>query len=254
MKIALALSGGGARCLAQLGYIEVLRQRLGIEIAALSGSSGGAIAAAFLALGYESSEILAIIQKFPFHKIRFNLHRGTLFCHASLHEELRALGFTSFEACKVPLFVTLTDYETSETHYVHNGDLARAVLASSALLPLFCPIEIDRRSYIDGGIKDNLPLKPLQTQPHYKVGINVNPPDVSRFGRGLLANYKRACYMMLGANIEASIPLADSYVVIEGCQNFGILERRSFATIYELGKRRALEDMQMWEEICSKNS
>ena len=157
MKIALALSGGGARCLAQLGYIEVLRSKLGIEIAALSGSSGGAIAAAFLALGYESSEILAILQKFPFHKIRFNLHRGTLFCHASLYEELQALGLTSFETCRVPLYLTLTDYETSQTRYLHSGDLARTVLASSALLPLFCPIEIDGRRYIDGGIKDNLP-------------------------------------------------------------------------------------------------
>ena len=254
MKIALALSGGGTRCLAQLGYIEVLRQQLGIEIVALSGSSGGAIAAAFLAAGYASSEILAILQKFPFHKIRFNLHRGTLFCHERLYEELRALGITTFEACNVPLFVTLTDYETSQVRYIHSGDLARAALASSALLPLFCPIEIDGRRYIDGGIKDNLPLTPLQNLPYFKLAINVNPPDVSRFKRSFLGNYKRACYMMLNANIEASIPLADRYVVIEGCQNFGILERRSFTTIYELGKRQALEDLQMWEEICSKNS
>ena len=254
MKIALALSGGGARCLAQLGYIEILQERLGIEIAVLSGSSGGAIATAFLAAGYTSSEILAILQKFPFHKIRFNIHRGTLFCHERLYGELRTLGITTFEACKIPIFITLTDYENSRTHYVHSGDLARAVLASSALLPLFCPIEFEGRHYIDGGITDNLPLSPLRDQPYFKVAINVNPPDVSRFGRGFLGNYKRACYMMLNANIAASIPLADHYVVIEGCQKFGILERRSFATIYELGKRRALEDIKVWEELCSKNS
>jgi len=47
MKRALVLSGGGARCVAQLGYVQFLNE-IGIEFEVFSGASAGAIISAFL--------------------------------------------------------------------------------------------------------------------------------------------------------------------------------------------------------------
>jgi len=50
MKVSLALSGGGVRALAHLGIVKVLQEH-GFEIAAVSGSSGGALVGALLCDG-----------------------------------------------------------------------------------------------------------------------------------------------------------------------------------------------------------
>ncbi len=250
MKIALALSGGGARCLAQLGYIEVVTKHFPIEIALLAGSSGGAIAAAFLAQSKKPQEILEILQDFPFNKIKLNILKGTLFDHAPLYEELQKLGFIDFASLAIPLFITLTGYEDGKSYYVHSGDLAKAMLASSALLPIFAPISFENRLYIDGGLSDNLPLKPLHT--HYKIAINVNPLRFDHFSRTLWGNFKKAGYILLNAHMRKD--LADTYIEIEGTEKFGILDRKNFDKIYALGQRQAQRDLKMWDEICLKNS
>ena len=250
MKIALALSGGGARCLAQLGYIDIITKNLPIEIAMLSGSSGGSIAAAFLAQQKEPQEILAILQDFAFNKIKLNLFKGTIFDHLPLYEELQNLGFVNFQSLALPLFITLTGYEDGKSYYINSGDLAKAMLASSALLPLFPPVLFENRLYIDGGLSDNLPLKPLYS--YYKVAINVNPLRLNHFSRTLWGNFTRAGYIMLNAHMQKD--LADTYIEIEEVEKFGILDRKNFAKIYVLGQQQAQRDLKSWEKICLKNS
>ncbi|BCD61390.1 NTE family protein [Nitratiruptor sp. YY08-26] len=254
MKIAVALSGGGARCLAQLGYLHVLQQKLGIEFAALSGSSGGAIVGTFLALGLSPAKILEIIKKFNFSKIKLNLLHGTLFSLEPLIKELHQLGLKSFDELHIPLFVTLTSYDGKETLYVTNGDLARAVIASSSLIPIFAPTLIDGKQYIDGGFSDNLPVNPLLQSRYFTLAINVNPLDHLTFPQTLWGNFKRAGYVLLNTNIRNSIAKADKYVQIDRCQNFGILERKNFDAIYALGIHQAEKELKEWEEICLKNS
>ncbi len=249
MKIALALSGGGARCLAQLGYIDTITTNFPIEIAMLSGSSGGAIAAAFLAMKKSPKEILEILQTFPFQKIKLNIFKGSLFNHLPLYEELQKLGCKDFKSLSIPLFITLTGFDDGKSYYVKSGDLAKAMLASSALLPLFPPVSFENKLYIDGGLSDNLPLKPLHT--FYKVAINVNPLHLDHFSHTLWGNFKRAGYILLNAHMQKE--LAHTYIEIEGVEKFGILDRKNFAKIYALGEAQAQKDLRMWEEICLKN-
>ncbi len=253
MKIAVALSGGGARCLAQLGYLEVLQEQFSIEIAALSGSSGGAIVAALLAKGATPQEALATIKEFDFSKIRLNLFGGSLFLLEPLIEELHHLGLGDFSELRLPLFVTLTTYDGKKSIYCNKGDVARTIVASASLLPLFAPTQIEGRRYIDGAFSDNLPVTPLREFEHFILAINVNPLDASSFPNTLWGNFKRAAYLMLNANIRSSIPKAHKYTEIAGCQNFGILERKSFDAIYALGKKQAEKELQEWEQIYIKS-
>lgn len=250
MKVALALSGGGARCIAQLGYLEPLYE-LGIRPQAIAGSSGGAIIGAFLAKGYSPIECLEIVKSFDFSKISWNLFRGSLFELGSIYEDLKALGLDTFEELPIPFFATATEYESGHTIYLHSGDLALSVLASSALTPIFAPVAIDNRLYIDGGFTDNLPVRPLMEYP-FRLSINVNPMQSLPFKKSFWGNLKRAGYIMLNANVRPSIPLATKHVQIEETGNFGILDTKHFDQIYAIGAKIAQKEREHWHD-CLRN-
>ena len=60
------------------------------------------------------------------------------------------------------LFISATDVETGRARIFDNGDLSLdAVLASACLPHLFQAVEIDGRSYWDGGFTANPPIAPL---------------------------------------------------------------------------------------------
>jgi predicted acylesterase/phospholipase RssA len=52
LSVGLALGGGAARCLAQIGVLEVLEQE-GIRVGAIAGTSAGSIIAALFASGHD---------------------------------------------------------------------------------------------------------------------------------------------------------------------------------------------------------
>ncbi len=245
MRVALALSGGGARCVAQLGYLEILYD-LGIYPEAIAGSSGGAIIGAFLAQGHSPKECLELVKTFPFSKISFNLFRGSLFDLGPFYEELKALGLGTFEELPIPFFATATEYKSGMTYYLHKGDLALGVLASSALIPIFAPITIGNSRYIDGGFTDNLPLSPLKEYP-FRLSINVNPLAPHGMQKSVWGNLKRACYVMFSANARRSIPLATKHIQIDQTGNFGILDTKHFDQIYAIGVQKGQKERGYWQ-------
>jgi NTE family protein len=242
MKIAVALSGGGARCAAQLGYLEGIWDLVQIE--ALAGTSGGSIAAALLARGLTPPEALEVVRSIDYSRIRPSFRRGLLSLHMMI-DLLRDLGFRRFEDLKLPLYVTVTDFETLEGRYISSGDLATALIASSSLIPLFAPTEFEGRLCIDGAFYDNLPVRPLMEHP-FRLAINVNPGRTPHRPT-LLGILKKAGYAALHSNITCSIPLASRYVEIEECANYGILDKKRLSAIYSIGKKRALVDKKEWE-------
>jgi len=64
-----------------------------------------------------------------------------------------------FGATVVPLYITVTNLTQGRKVVLHEGPISRAVLASTALPGMFCPIEIDGDLYVDGGVLANLDLR-----------------------------------------------------------------------------------------------
>ena len=54
-----------------------------------------------------------------------------------------------------------TNINSGKITYFQEGSVLDAVLASAAIPVLFDPVEIDGDLYVDGGVLDNFPLKPL---------------------------------------------------------------------------------------------
>jgi NTE family protein len=60
LKIGLVLSGGGAKCMAQIGALKVIEEA-GIQIDYIGGTSMGAIVGAMYSLGFSPTEIEAYL-------------------------------------------------------------------------------------------------------------------------------------------------------------------------------------------------
>jgi NTE family protein len=175
-KVGLALSGGAARGIAHLGVFQAIDE-LGIEINALSGTSSGAIVAAFYASGVPPYEVLQIIKKTRLLKfVQPAISKTGLLKVEKLQKLFRRhLPVDSFQGLKKKLTITATDIVQGETRYFDQGQLIPPILASCCMPVIFDPMVIDGVSYIDGGILNNLPVEPLQHDCEIIIGSHCNP-------------------------------------------------------------------------------
>ena len=151
---ALAMSSGFFGFFAHAGMLSVLEEA-GLRPSRVTGSSAGALVGATWASGVDAQGLadeLLGLERRDFWDPGFGvgLLRGRLF-HERLERLLRA---KSFEACRVPVAVSVFDIRTRTTHVIERGSLNVAVRASCAVPVLFHPVMIDGRPYFDGGILD----------------------------------------------------------------------------------------------------
>src|SRR3546814_10445976 len=66
---------------------------------------------------------------------------------------------------------------SGESEYFHSGTLDEALLASSSIPLMFPAVKREQAVYYDGGILDNLPVKPLLGTCTFLIGVHVNSPD-----------------------------------------------------------------------------
>jgi len=151
---ALAMSSGFFSFFAHTGFLTVLEEE-GLLPTRVSGSSAGALVGAAWAAGMDAAELgteLAALERRHFWDpaVGPGLLRGRLF-----REKLEALlPARTFEACRVPVAVSVFDVLARTTRVIETGELARAVCASCAVPVLFHPVWIGGRAYWDGGILD----------------------------------------------------------------------------------------------------
>lgn len=176
MKFGLVLSGGGARGIAHLGVIKALEE-WGIEPAVISGTSVGAILGALYAGGMKPDEIIeAILQTKIYRSLRPAWTWKGLLRLDSIKVLLeKYLPHNTFDQLQKKLTVVATDLEAGRARYFTEGELIPALLASSCVPGMFNPVEIDGKTYVDGGITDNLPACIIRNECDLVIGLHCNP-------------------------------------------------------------------------------
>lgn len=165
-RVALALGGGGARGLAHVGVLRALERR-GVPVDAIAGTSIGAFVGALSAAGAPAARIeeigrttnwnqLAEVRLFSWPGI-FSTRRLETYLNALLRD-LRGGGEVTFESLEKRFVCVAADLETGEEVVFQSGPVAPAVRASTAVPGLFEPFEHAGRTYIDGGVVNNLPV------------------------------------------------------------------------------------------------
>lgn len=156
-RIGLVLSGGGARGFAHIGVLRVL-EREGAHFDVIAGTSMGAILGAFYASGRRADDLFRLAETTGWRDVvDLSLQTG-LFKGDRLEAFLASHLPRSFEQLEVPLAITTTDVETGEGVVHMEGDLIRALRASSSFPGAFEPIQLEGRTLADGGIVNNLPV------------------------------------------------------------------------------------------------
>ena len=170
------LGGGGARGAAQVGVIQALFEA-GVEApAAIVGTSVGALngasIAAFPSLAgtmmlrevWLSRQAAAVFEAHPLGVIISGLRRDLLSVMPqqnvrNLIDRAQSLtGISTFEQLRTPLAVVATDMNAGKPAVFRSGELAPALLASTAIPGLFPSVRINNREHLDGGVVENTPL------------------------------------------------------------------------------------------------
>jgi NTE family protein len=160
-KIALVLGGGAARGFAHVGVIRALEQEK-IPIQMIVGTSVGSLIGALYAADPNSLNL---------EWLAFSIEKEDIFDYSVVYSKMgpvqgdRLEKFVqtkakvkNLEQMKIPFFPVATDLNTGQTWVFEKGSVARAVRASASIPGIFQPVEINGRTYVDGGVTDNLPV------------------------------------------------------------------------------------------------
>jgi NTE family protein len=178
-EIGLVLSGGGVRGISHIGFIQFLLEN-NIKPTRVSGTSAGALVAALYAYGYSPKEMLAFFHETPLLKLSLYAKNKPGIMDSDKYILFFRKYFIndSFESLKYPLTVTATNLLTGRLDYFNTGELVKPLIASSALPPVFSPMEINGSIYSDGGVLNNFPIEPLKKDCDIILGSFVNPVEV----------------------------------------------------------------------------
>lgn len=214
MKIGLALSGGGARGFAHIGVLKALEE-MGVKVDRIAGTSAGSIVGAFYAHGYKPDEMLSIISGMGILKSVRPAWSWTGFLSLDGFKEVlkKYLPENSFEALKLPLTIAATEIRLGKVVYFSEGELITPIIASSSIPAVFNPVTYQGNVYIDGGIMDNLPVRPLIGTCDFIVGVHTNPVG-QKFD---LKNAKEVTMrsLLMAINVNSTASKANCNVVIE---------------------------------------
>jgi NTE family protein len=234
--IGLVLSGGGARGFAHLGVIQALNEA-GIFPDVISGTSAGAIIGVLYADGHTPEEILNLMNvgsRFDF--MRPALPReGLLQINGIIKILKTSLHSKQFKELKIPLFVAATDLNNGKAVYFSEGDLYDPVIASASIPVLFQPVKIDDISYVDGGVLDNLPLRPIENRCRILIGSFVNPVGYMEKISGLINIAERTFMLSMSKEIFEKAKKFDLFIAPQELRNFKILDPEKAHELFDIG-------------------
>lgn len=190
-KVALVLSGGGARGIAHIPTLQVM-DSLGIVPDLVVGTSMGSIVGALYAMGYSADSIAAISrntnwdnlfggsvalsavsneEKSEYQRYQIELEfkngkpsiKNALLNDQNLREFFSELTYPvydlkSFEHLSIPFIAMATDIVNGKEVMISEGSLGFAMRASMSIPGVFEPMPYEDVLLVDGGVLNNFPV------------------------------------------------------------------------------------------------
>lgn len=234
-KVGVALGGGGTRGFAHLGVLKALREK-GIVPEIFSGTSAGAIVAALLAAKINPDTIMETIEDINIaDAAKINLNSKGLANLENLKNLVdEILEGKNFSDLEVPLYICVSNLNTGKVEYFNSGNVAMAVQASASIPILFSPVEINEQLYVDGGLLDNVPVKPLINQCERIIAIDIMPTQEMETIDGIADMIIQVLQMNVSMQKEKKED-CDLLINVEGLSEYTILNTNSNEKIFEIG-------------------
>ncbi len=244
-RIGLALSGGATRGLAHIGVLQALEEH-DLRPDFLAGTSIGAFAAALYAFGVPIREMRRIGRSMtPLSVSSLKLSRYALFSNEELGKLiLKAVGKSRIENARIPLAIMTVDIGTGEKVVLRQGEVAPAVMASSAVAGIYMPIRIDHRMLVDGGIIEDVPISPLRPMgADVVVAVNLSAERRYRPPADIIDVLTNAFDIAIDENTKVQIKAADA-VIAPNLSDFRRMDVSRIDDLIAEGHRAAVESVE----------
>ncbi|NCB01013.1 MAG: hypothetical protein EOM67_02465 [Spirochaetia bacterium] len=285
VKVALVLSGGGARGFAHIPIIEAL-ERHNIPIDMVVGTSMGALVGGMYAAGYSPKDMRELIASYDMVELfavspasfqkpiisSFADHRDNIF---NLTFDTRGIGkasgligdqkilemlnsalvntssITNFNHLPIPFRCVGTNLVTGEEVVFSSGSLVKSIRASISIPGIFSPAIVKEELIIDGGLVNNLPIdvaKEMGADIIIAVDVNAVDYTVTKDDLNSLVSILGQLAIILTKNtVVDQIP--EAHLLFSPLvEDYGILAFPSFKEIMMIGEACALE---MEEKIAA---
>ena len=285
-KVAVVLSGGGAKGMAHIGVLKVL-ERAGIPVDIITGTSMGSIIGGLYAIGYNANALDSMVRVQDWTYVisdREDLRRQSLSDRrkqntyvystgltigkrdmnaggfikgknlAELFQQL-CTGFTDSldftRDLRIPFACVATNIiDNSEVDF-HSGRLPLAMRASMAIPAAFSPVRIDDMVLVDGGLKNNYPADiARQMGAEIIIGVTVQgAPKVAEDMSGTMSILSQIIDVNCKNKLDENLAITDLHMPVD-TKGYG---SASFtpAAIDTLIRRGEEEAMRHWDEIIA---
>jgi phospholipase, patatin family len=284
-KIALVLSGGGARGLAHIGAIETLESH-GYEITSIAGCSMGALIGGMYAAGKlpeVKDWVLALDRRKVLSLVDFSLSLTHLVKGDRVMEALKEIvPDVNIENLPIPYTAVATDWNSGKEVVFDHGSLYDAIRASISI-PLFLnPVRREEMLLVDGGLVNSLPLnRVVRHSGDLLFGINVSTHDyqgellmqqfverkllsksmpaavmnrIMKHFEGININYvtllMRTIAIMLEQNTRQQILISRPDLVVQvPMKRYGVFDFDKAAAILQIGKHKTSRALRRFEHM-----
>ena len=285
-KVAVVLSGGGAKGMAHIGVLKVL-ERAGIPVDIITGTSMGSIIGGLYAIGYNANALDSMVRVQDWTYVisdREDLRRQSLSDRrkqntyvystgltigkpdvnaggfikgknlAELFQQL-CTGFTDSldftRDLRIPFACVATNIiDNSEVDF-HSGRLPLAMRASMAIPAAFSPVRIGDMVLVDCGLKNNYPADIAREMgAEIIIGVTVQgAPKVAEDMNGTMSILSQIIDVNCKNKLDENLAITDLHMPVD-TKGYG---SASFtpAAIDTLIRRGEEEAMRHWDEIIA---
>jgi len=245
-KIGLALGAGGAKGLAHIGVLQVLREAE-IPIHLLAGASIGAVIGASFAAGADPSLMakLAVNLNQSFF-IDVSLPKLGLLKGDKVTEIIRLLAHNkTFAQLDIPLAVVATDIERGQRVVIKEGDVATAVRASASIPGIFKPVRYNDCLLVDGAVMERLPVTVLKEMgADYIIGVDVKSWAAERLEvNNIYEVIMQSIEVLENEVCRKYLELAD-FLICPNVSKIGTLEFSKAEECIAIGRQAALAKVE----------
>jgi lysophospholipid hydrolase len=275
--VGLVLSGGGSRAAAHIGVIRALREE-GIPIDMVGGASGGAIAAAECAAGWDHETMLARTSDFIGSGKRmkdFTLPMVSLLTARHWYHALCAMfDDMRIEDLWLKCFFVSSNLTRAEVVVHQEGHIARALRASTAFPGIVPPVIMEGELLVDGGVLNNVPIdvmnelcengtviavdvgarRDLAMTYHFGDSLSglqvlwsrINPFATNKVAAPNIVSILLRAQELNSIHTRASRIQGVSLYLNPPVDQFSLLDQDSFEELVNIGYRHAREKIAAW--------
>ena len=283
-RVAVVLSGGGAKGMAHIGVLKVL-ERAGIPVDIVTGTSMGSIIGGLYAIGYNANALDSLVRVQDWGYVisdRENLSnqslsdrkkQNTYFINTNLGKKDKnaggiikgknlaelfqqlCVGYTdSIDFTRdlpIPFACVATNIIDNSEYDFHSGHLPQAMRASMAIPAAFSPVRIGDMVLVDGGLRNNFPADiARQMGADIIIGVTVQgPPKVAENLGGTMSIISQIVDVNCKNKYDENLAITDLHFPVD-TKGFNAASFTP-AAIDTLIRRGEEEAMRHWDQILA---